>query len=98
MIEVLKRANLLGNGANIEVFLFKHYEFNSIENLALVALWDHIYKAKFDPDRYSTAKLESYLVWNKDHLALLAPNLNLGSRAVSNELDIRRKIWSIGFS
>ena len=45
LIEVVKRANLLGNGANIEVFLFKHYEFNSIKNLALVTLWDYIFKA-----------------------------------------------------
>ena len=68
LIEVLKRANLLRNGANIEVFLFKHYEFNSIENLALVTLWDFVYKAKFDPDRYSTVKFEGYLRRNIDCL------------------------------
>ena len=90
LIEVLRRANLLGKGANIEVFLFKHYKFNSIENLALVTLWDYVYKAKFDPDRYSTIKFEGYLRWNIDRLALSAPNLKLRSRAVSNVLDIHK--------
>ena len=84
LIEVLKRADLLRNGANIEVFLFKHYEFNSIKNLALVTLWDYVYEAKFDPDRNSAVKFESYLRWNIDHL-------KLGSQAVSNVLDIRKR-------
>ena len=54
LVEILRGANLLKNGASIEVFLFKEYDFNSIENLALVTLWDFVYKARFDPDRYST--------------------------------------------
>ena len=91
LIEVLKRANVLGNRANIEVFLFKHYEFNSIENLAPVTLLDYVQKAKLDPDRYSTIKFEGYLMWNIDHLELLAPNLKLESRAVSNVLDIHKR-------
>ena len=81
----------MGNGANIEVFLFKQYEFNSIENPALVTLWDYVYKAKFDPDRYSTIKFEGYLMWNIDCLALLSPNLKLESQAVSKVLDIRKR-------
>ena len=56
LIEILKRANLLKNGIYIEVFLFKFYDFNSIENLSLVLLWNYIYKLKFDIERYSAIK------------------------------------------
>ena len=87
MVEILRGANLLKNGASIEVFLFKEYEFNSIETLALVTLWDFMYKARFDSDRYSTCKFTGYLQRNIDLLALLAPNLKLGSLAFSNVLD-----------
>ena len=90
LIEVLKRANLLKNGIYIEVFLFKYYDFNSIENLSLVMLWDYIYKSKFDSERYSAIKFEYYLKQNIDQLALLSPNLKLGSQAVVNVLDSRR--------
>ena len=85
LIEVLKRANLLKNGIYIEVFLFKYYDFNSIENL-----WDYIYKSKFDSERYSAIKFEYYLKQNIDQLALLSPNLKLGSQAAVNVLDSRR--------
>ena len=91
LIEVLKGANLLGNGTNIKVFLFKHYNFNSIENLSLVTLWDYIYNAKFASEKYSAVKFESYLKRNIDHLALLSPNLKLGSQAVVNDLDMRKR-------
>ena len=90
LIEVLKRANLLKNGIYIEVFLFKYYDFNSIENLSLVMLWDYIYKPKFDSERYSAVKFEYYLKRNIDQLALLSPNLKLGSQAVVNVLDSLR--------
>ena len=90
LIEILKRANLLKNGIYIEVFLFKSYDFNSIENLSLVILWDYIYKSKFDAERYSAIKFEYYLMRNIDQLALLSPNLKLGSQAVVNVLESRR--------
>ena len=59
-----------------------------MENLALVTLWDYVYKAKFDPHRYSAVKFESYHRWNIDRLALILPNLKLESQAVSNVPDI----------
>ena len=90
LIEVLKRANLLKNGIYIEVFLFKYYDFNSIENLSLVMLWDYIYKSKFDSERYSAIKFEYYLKRNIDQLAQLSPNMKLGSQAVVHVLDLRR--------
>ena len=43
LIKILKRANLLKNGTQMEIFLFKYYEFNSIENLSLVLLWNYVY-------------------------------------------------------
>ena len=90
LIEILKRANLLKNGTHIEVFLFKCYEFNSIENLSLVLLWNYIYKSKFDIEGYSAIKFEYYLMRNIDQLALLSPNLKLGSQTVLNVLESRR--------
>ena len=90
LIEILKRANLLKNGTYIEVFLFKCYEFNSIENLSLVLLWNYIYKSKFDIERYSAIKFEYYLMRNINQLALLSPNLKLGSQTVLNVLESRR--------
>ena len=90
LIEILKRANLLQNGIQMEIFLFKCYEFNSIENLSLVLLWNYVYKSKFDMERYSAIKFEYYLMRNIDQLALLLPNLNLGSQTVLNVLESRR--------
>ena len=90
LIEILKRANLLKNGTHIKVFLFKYYEFNSIENLSLVLLWNYIYKLKFDIEGYSAIKFEYYLMRNINQLALLSPNLKLGSQAVVNVLESRR--------
>ena len=90
LIEILKRANLLGNWTYIEVFLFKYYDFNSIENLSLVMLWDYIYKSKFDSERYSAIKFEYYLMRNIDQLTLLSPNLKLGSQAILNVLESRK--------
>ena len=90
LIEILKRANLLQNGIRMEIFLFKCYEFNSIENLSLVLLWNYVYKSKFDMEGYSAIKFEYYLMRNIDQLALLSPNLKLGSQTVLNVLESRR--------
>ena len=87
LIEVLKRANLLKNGVYIEIFLFKYYNFNSIENLSLVMLWNYIYKSKFNFERYSAIKFKYYLKQNIDQLALLSPNLKSESQAVVNVLE-----------
>ena len=51
---------------------------------------DYIYKSKFDSERYSAVKFEYYLKRNIDQLALLSPNLKLGSQAVVNVLDSHR--------
>ena len=87
LVGTLKEAGLLGKGSNIETFLFKEYDFNSIENLTLVTLWDFIYKACFNPEKYSTCRFNRYLHYNVDRFALLAPNLELRLWLVSNVLN-----------
>ena len=53
LIEILKKAELLRLGDTIEMFLFTDYDFNSVENLVLITLWDFVYKTRFDPEKYS---------------------------------------------
>ena len=90
LVSVLREAGLLERGSNIEAFLFKGYNFNSIENLTLVTLWDFIYKARFNPEKHSTCKFTRYLQYKVDGFVMLAPNLKLGFWLVSNVL--KRKI------
>ena len=71
----------------MEVFLFKENDFNSIENLTHVVLWDFVYKARLNTDKYSTWRFTGYLQWNVDDSAFLAPNLELGLWMVSNVLN-----------
>ena len=86
LVSVLKESGLLERGSYIEAFLFKGYNFNSIENLTLVTLWDFIYKARFNPEKHSTCKFTRYLQYKVDGFAMLAPNLKLGFWLVSNVL------------
>ena len=87
LVEILKGANLLRCGDHIDIFLFKNYNFNSIENLSLVALWNYIYKSKFNFEKYSAIKFKYYLKQNIDHLALLSPSLKSESQAEINVLE-----------
>ena len=93
-----REAGLLRKGTCIEVFLFKEYDFNSIENLTLVTLWDFVYKARFNPDKYSTCRFTGYLQWNVDRIALLAPNLKLRLWMVSNVLDKNKRAAAIQYA
>ena len=47
LINTLREVSLLENGSNNKISLFKEYNFNLIENLTLIALWDYTYKARF---------------------------------------------------
>ena len=87
LVSTLREAGLLEKGDCIEKILFKGYNFNSIENLTLVSLWDFIYKARFNPEKFSTCMFTRYLRYKVDHYALLAPNLKLGFWLVSNVLE-----------
>ena len=53
LIHILKEAGLLMRTDTIEMFLFVDSDFNSVENLILITLWDFVYKARFDPKKYS---------------------------------------------
>ena len=70
--------------------LFKNYNFNSIENLSLVSLWNYIYKLKFNTEKYTEIKFSGYLKQIIHQLALLSPNLKLESQAVLNVIEVEQ--------
>ena len=47
LIIVLKKVGRLGNGCKINMFLFKNYPVNSIENISLMFTWKYIYNSKY---------------------------------------------------
>ena len=47
LVRVLKKARRLQNGCKIDMFLFKNYPINSIENISLMFTWKHIYNSKY---------------------------------------------------
>ena len=59
---LLREADLLCHGDNIECFLYKAYGCNTVENLSLVILGDFIYKARFTPEKYAFQN-----VYHKQH-------------------------------
>ena len=61
LIKILKTAGLLRLGDTIEMFLFSEYEFDSVENLVLITLWDYVYKIRLDPEKYSMCSFTRYL-------------------------------------
>ena len=86
LIHILKEAGLLMRGDTIEMFLFVDYDFNSVENLILITLWDFVYKARFDPEKYSMCMFTRYLKYRIDYFALVSLNLKLGCLLVSSVL------------
>ena len=47
LIQVLRKAGILRNDYQIEMFIFKEYPINSAENIALMFTWKFIYNSKF---------------------------------------------------
>ena len=86
LIHILKEAGLLVRGDTIEMFLFVDYDFNSIENLILITLWDFVDKARFSTEKYSMYMFTKYLKYRIDHFALVSHNLKLGCLLISNVL------------
>ena len=86
LIHILKEAGLLAMGDKIEMFLFVDYDFNSIENLILITLWDFVYKARFSPEKYSMCMFTKYLKYRIDYFALVSHNLKLGCLLISSVL------------
>ena len=68
--------------------MFSEYDFNLIENLSLVSLWNYIYKLKFSTEKYAEIKFSGFLKQIIRQLALLTPNLKLESQAVLNVLEV----------
>ena len=68
------------------MFLFTEYEFDSVENLALITLWDFVYKTRFDPEKYSMCMFSRYFKYKIDYFALVSLNLKLGCLLVSSVL------------
>ena len=71
-------------------FLFEECNFNLIENLSLVLLWNYIYKLKFNTEKYAEIKFSGYLKQIIRQLALLSPNLKLESQAVLNVIEVEQ--------
>ena len=82
----LSEANLLSQGDQIECFLYKSYQFNSVENISLVTLWDFMYKARFTPEKHAASGFFNYLYNKLGWIQLLAPNLKLGCVSLANAL------------
>ena len=74
LIKILKTAGLLRLGDTIEMFLFSEYEFDSVENLVLITLWDFVYKIRFDPEKYSMCMFTRYLKQKKQLLCSCLPS------------------------
>ena len=83
---MLEEAGLLVRGDKIEIFLFSEYDFNSVQNLILITLWDFVYKARFIPEKYSMCMFTKYLQYKLDGFTLVAYDLKLGCLLISNVL------------
>ena len=86
VIQILKNAGLLRLGDNIEMFLFSEYDFDTVENLVLITLWDYLYKLRFCPEKYSICMFIIYLKIKVDHFSIVSPRLKLGSYLLSSAL------------
>ena len=78
---------MLRLGDNIEMFLFSEYEFDSVENLVLITLWDYVYKIRFNPEKYLICMFTKYLKFKIDYFALVSCSLKHGCLLVSNVLE-----------
>ena len=87
LINILKTAGLLRLGDAIEMFLFTEYDFDSVENLVLITLWDYVYKIRFNPERYSICMFTKYLKLKIDYFALVSCSLKLGCLLVTSALE-----------
>ena len=68
----------------IEIFLFTEYDFDSVENLVLITLWDFVYKVRFNPEKYSVCMFTKYLKFKVDYFTLVSCSLKLGCLLVSS--------------
>ena len=50
LIRILKKAGKFSNGCKIDMFIFKNYPINLIENISLMFTWKHIYNSRYNND------------------------------------------------
>ena len=48
LIRILRKVGGLINRCEIEMFLFKDYKINSIENISLMFTWKYVYNCKYN--------------------------------------------------
>ena len=87
LFNILKMPGLLRLGDDIEMFLFTEYDFDSVENLVLITLWDYVYIIRFNPEKYSICMFTKYLKLKIDYFALVSCSLKLGCLLVSSALE-----------
>ena len=78
---------MLRLGDAIEIFLFTENNFDSVENLVLITLWDYVYKKRFNPEKYSICMFTKYLKLKIDYFALVSCSLKLRSLLVTSVLE-----------
>ena len=62
MIRILKKAGCLSNGCKVDMFLFKRYPIDSMENLTLMFTLKYMYNSKFNGQPFTEkAFLLSYM-------------------------------------
>ena len=68
LIRILKKAGCLQNSSKIRYITFQDYNFNLIENISLVTLWNFIYNEKFN-----SGKLQGipFMFWFKKTMSQL---------------------------
>ena len=86
LMHTLKEASLLRDEDIIECFLFRAYNFNSVQNISLVLLWDYMYKARFQHEKYLASNFFGYLRKKLNDLILLTPVLASEIVSFSNAL------------
>ena len=86
LMHALKEASLLRDDDAIECFLFRAYRFNSVQNISLVLLWDYMYKARFQHEKYLASRFFEYLRKKISCLELLAPDLKSELASFANAL------------
>ena len=86
LMHALKEAGLLRDDDAIECFLFRAYRFNSVQNISLVLLWDYMYKARFQHEKYLASRFFEYLRKKISCLELLAPDLKSELASFANAL------------
>ena len=78
----------LNKGQEIGLFLYKEYDFNTLENITLTTLWNFVYNLKFSSDKFAGIKFNYFLKNSLCKLTTFPPPLSLKAREVVRILDL----------